>query len=99
MLVGYEDARGLAWFSEADERDRAGFRVGTPPRGEPDEQAVVDLADWLQEQFFPETQAAWGEARPACPGHTHPAVADLLDGEGWWICPADEHRLVRIGAA
>ncbi|MGD1056646.1 MAG: hypothetical protein ABR992_04450 [Solirubrobacteraceae bacterium] len=58
---------------------------------------AVGLADCLQEQFFPETAAAWGQARPACPGHTHPAEPRLIDGDAWWTCPRDGHALARFG--
>jgi hypothetical protein len=58
---------------------------------------LVHIADYLQEQFFPESRGAWGEARPECPGHTHPASPELGDGEGWWVCPLDGHRLGLIG--
>ncbi|HEY4280469.1 MAG TPA: hypothetical protein VGM91_19760 [Conexibacter sp.] len=59
---------------------------------------VVSLADFLQEQVFPETQAAWGEARPACPGHQHPAAPALVGDEAWWVCPDTHHGLSIIGA-
>ena len=42
-------------------------------------------------------EAAWAEARPACPGHRHPALAQVLDGEAWWTCPAAGTRLGRFG--
>ncbi len=50
---------------------------------------LVQVADWLQEQVFPETRGAWGEARPRCPGHGHPASAGLADGRACWRCPDD----------
>jgi hypothetical protein len=58
---------------------------------------MVHIADQLQEQVFPESDAAWAEARPACPGHPHPAVPRELDGQAWWVCPRDERRIARIG--
>jgi len=58
---------------------------------------AVGLADYLQEQFFPETVAAWGQARPRCPGHSHPAAPQLIDGDAWWTCPRDGHALARLG--
>jgi hypothetical protein len=82
VLFWESDGSGTGWFL-LDE-----------PRGA---ELVVRLADYLQEQVFPETREAWGEARPACPGHPHPASAVLLDGEAWWICPATEARLSVIG--
>jgi len=58
---------------------------------------IVHIADHLQEQFFPESRGAWGEARPECPAHTHPAAPALSDGEAWWVCPFDGRRLGLIG--
>jgi hypothetical protein len=56
------------------------------------------IAEQLQDQFFVESQAAWGEARPACPGHAHPAQAEVLDdGQAWWICPQNRRQVARIG--
>ena len=40
---------------------------------------VIACADLLQYQAFPESEAAWGEARPACRGHRHPAKPTVLD--------------------
>jgi hypothetical protein len=59
---------------------------------------AVSLADHLQEQFFPETGAAWGQARPPCPGHAHLAVPEPIDGDAWWTCPLDGHAVARFGA-
>jgi hypothetical protein len=56
----------------------------------------VELAYRLQEEV-PETREAWGEARPRCPGHPHPAAPDLLDDQAWWVCPVDAGRIARIG--
>jgi hypothetical protein len=58
---------------------------------------MVRFADWLQEQVFPETTGAWGEARPECPGHPHPAAAVEVDGEPLWVCPVDGRRIGVIG--
>jgi hypothetical protein len=58
---------------------------------------AVTLADHLQEQFFPETGGAWGQARPACPGHAHPAEPQLIDGDAWWTCPQDGHAFAQFG--
>ncbi|MBI5104557.1 MAG: hypothetical protein HZB46_06160 [Solirubrobacterales bacterium] len=69
----------------------------TPLLREPASELLVDLAGWLQEQVFPESEGAWGEARPACPGHAHMADPEVLDGAAWWICPVDGRRIGRIG--
>jgi hypothetical protein len=58
---------------------------------------VAHIAAELQEQFFPETETAWGEPRPLCPGHTHPTQATLIGREPWWTCSRDGSAVARIG--
>jgi hypothetical protein len=94
VRLQYEPASGILWVSEAGES-----LMGCGPWGE-EERGVwllVDLADELQEQFFPETRGAWGQARPECPGHPHPAHPEEIDGEAWWICPADGRQIAVVG--
>jgi hypothetical protein len=67
-----------------------------PPDADPEE-LVWSFADQLQEQVFPETYAAWGQARPRCPGHAHPASAELVGDHAMWICPSSGQPLARIG--
>jgi hypothetical protein len=67
------------------------------PTGMRGAELLVEIADGLQEQVFPEQYATWGEARPACPGHPHPAEARLVADEAWWICPRDGRHIKRIG--
>jgi hypothetical protein len=58
------------------------------PLGEAD--AVVILADQLQDGVLEETA---GAPRPPCPadgGHLHPAVARVVDGVASWVCPTGE---------
>ena len=57
---------------------------------------LVRVADILQEDLA-ETKQAWGQARPPCPYHPHPAAPVLRDGEAWWICPQLDEALYRIG--
>jgi hypothetical protein len=81
---------------EPSERSGVSFIV------EPEERGALLLerfADYLQEQFFPETRGAWGEARPACPGHTHPARPswDEQADVAWWYCPATGRDIAPIG--
>ena len=94
VRLGWESGAGILWVSEAGESGKSGFEPWSeaPGAGE-----VVRLADWLQEQFFPETRGAWGEARPECPGHSHPAEAVEIGGEAWWVCPVDGRRIAAIG--
>lgn len=94
VQLGYETSEGVLWVSEPGELGRAGFR----PVGEQgDVELLVALADWLQEQFFPETRGAWAQAHPACPGHPPPARAVEIEDEAWWVCPVDDRPLGMIG--
>ena len=40
---------------------------------------------------------AWAQPRPECPGHPHPAVPELIDGESWWVCLTEGHPVARFG--
>jgi hypothetical protein len=93
VRLGYEDSNRRLWVSEAGERGRWGYE-SWDLRGV---ELLVNLADSMQEQFFPETRAAWGEARPECPGHPHPAQAREVAGEACWVCPVDGRRIAMIG--
>ncbi|MDA0171948.1 hypothetical protein OJ998_22800 [Solirubrobacter taibaiensis] len=57
---------------------------------------LVLVADLLQEDLA-ETSAGWGQSRPPCPQHPHPARAVIRDGEAWWVCERDDELLYRIG--
>jgi hypothetical protein len=56
----------------------------------------VSAVEKVQEQFFPEIQEAWGEARPGCPGDPNPAQAIEHDGDAWWVCPIGGCPIARI---
>ena len=58
---------------------------------------LVRVADVLQDQVFDQLEQTWGEARPPCPGHQHPANPELLDEDAWWVCPRSRERIGRIG--
>jgi hypothetical protein len=94
LQVGCDAGGSRLWFSEPD------WPASTSVYEVPSETAatlIVDLAAWLQEQVMPETAGAWGEARPQCPGHQHPATATVIDGEAWWVCAGDDRLLARVG--
>jgi len=76
VRVSYNRESRTLRFSEGDDWRSASYELCPNERGS---RRVVRLADWMQEQFFPETFGAWGEARPACPGHPAPSRAD----SGW----------------
>ncbi|MET8310454.1 hypothetical protein [Micromonospora sp. NPDC005173] len=58
------------------------------------EQAVVELADLLQEKEFGEGDTTW----PGCAaGDTHPPTAAIVDGVASWQCPRNHTVLFPIG--
>jgi hypothetical protein len=77
------------------ERSGSSFGVEKTKRGA---ELLFQIADGFQEQVFPELHGSWGEARPECPGHPHPAEPEIIDGEAWWICPRDERPIKLIGS-
>jgi hypothetical protein len=86
---------GYLWVTETT----SGWTIAvTVSLDSPAEDLKATLADALQDQFFPESTAAWGEARPACLGHRHPASVDVIDGVAIWCCPEDGRQLGRVGA-
>jgi hypothetical protein len=58
---------------------------------------IFALAEGIQEHLS-ETALAWGEARPVCGTHRHPASPEIAEGAAYWICPQDGRRLAEIGA-
>ena len=92
---GASELEGTLWVQEAGDRSVTGVSV---PRADT-AFLTLHLADQLHEQFFLESSGAWGEARPVCPGHGHPADADLHDAAAWWVCPATREPLWRVGEA
>ena len=87
--LGYYQDDELEHFGVVQfrETDGTGFGFGVVTNS-PEPALLIALAEGLQENFS-ETREAWGQARPACPGHTHPAVPNELDGVAWWTCPHD----------
>jgi hypothetical protein len=94
LRLDYEAGGARLMVGEAGERHGA---VGFWPEDQRGAQLIVRLADYLQEQLFPETRAAWGEARPHCPLHEHPAQAVELHDEPWWVCPTDGREIAMVG--
>jgi hypothetical protein len=66
------------------------------PRSLTGPQLLVLVADILQDALAG-TSEGWGQARPPCPHHPHPAYPVVRDEEAWWICPQEDERLYRIG--
>jgi hypothetical protein len=70
-----------------------GFGIFLPA---PEAEILLALADGIQEHL-PECREAWGQARPECPGHAHPAAARVVANTAYWTCPTDARRLARVG--
>lgn len=47
---------------------------------------AVHLADGVQD--FVSLEVSRGTSTPRCPGHGHPATAQVRDGAAVWVCPA-----------
>lgn len=60
-------------------------------------QMLLVIAEVLQEACA-ETTGGWGQSRPPCPYHPHPARAAGRGDEAWWICERNDETLYRIGA-
>lgn len=102
-LVVIEPSRStgsLPRLPEADELEPepAGVPGGGNfvPRGLSGPGLVARVAEILQEDLA-ETDVAWGQARPPCPHHPHPARPVVRNGEAWWICERVGEPLYRIG--
>jgi hypothetical protein len=61
-----------------------------------DAELLWEIAEGIQE-YLSETALAWGQARPVCPGHPHPAIARVEGGKAVWICPRDDRQLGVVG--
>jgi len=59
LRVGYDTDSGIVWFSEPGEPGRAGFGASQPHPQPAGAEEIVEVAYWLQDQFFHETQGAW----------------------------------------
>lgn len=101
MMIGPERSTGpLPRLAAAEqlECEPAGIPGGGNfvPRGLAGPELLIWVAEILQEDLA-ETEVAWGQARPPCPLHPHPARAVVRDGEAWWICERNNEPLYRIG--
>lgn len=66
------------------------------PRGLIRPELLVRVAEILQEDLA-ETTGGWGQARPPCPHHPHPARPVIRDEDTWWTCERLAGPLYRIG--
>ena len=90
-----EEGEWLVAVRLADEPGATEFEVVGEHRGAFLWEYCADqIQTWLQE-----THAGWGQARPPCPGHTHPArpYGDDEAETAWWYCPETERNIAPIG--
>jgi hypothetical protein len=57
---------------------------------------LCEVAEVLQDELA-ETAGGWGQSRPPCPYHPHPARPVIHSGGAWWCCPQRSEHLYRIG--
>jgi hypothetical protein len=90
----YEDLFDMPTvYADVDGGGRFGF--GVDPDDDPAVFAVV-VACHLGDQL-PDRKPLWARALPPCPGHPHPALAQLTDERAWWVCPQGSGRLAPFG--
>lgn len=56
---------------------------------------LCEIADILQDELA-ETAGGWGQSRPPCPYHPHPARPGEYAGEAWCWCPLLQERPYRL---
>jgi hypothetical protein len=79
----------VAYASLASGEGIGGFAISLT---QPVAQLLEQLADGIQEHLS-EQRSTWGQARPPCPGHLHPASVRVHDGVAWWECPRERRPL------
>lgn len=77
--------------------DTCVVEVPEVPRQGRETDLLLAIAEQLP-SFVSEQRETWGQPRPACPGHTHPALVVEREGEAWWMCPATGRPLARVGS-
>ena len=101
LLEGERATSPLPRLAEAEQLDPepAGIPGGgnLVPRGLAGAELLAWVAEVLQ-QDLAETQVGWGQARPPCPHHPHPARPVVRDDQAWWICERLGEPLYQIGA-
>lgn len=93
VRVELEELEPGSWLTTAEFADTgAGNAVAIDELS--DSEVVARVAEVLQQAFIERAR----EARPPCPGHEHPMVAAVQDGQAIWRCPAGEDTTIPIGS-
>jgi len=93
------DSRAEYWGTlefQAADGERFDFEVPCVP----DDGSEIDLLVTIATELpwhVSELRQSWGQSRPICPRHTHPAAPTDHDGAAWWACPRDGSLLTPIG--
>ena len=98
-FLGYTSDAELEHWGLVHFREPNGWEFGFGIGGEDGVAALqVKLAEGLQNNL-PEVATSWGQARPPCPGHGHPARPVEHGRTAWWSCPESDWLLVPMGRA
>ena len=101
LYVSYSPNADPEYWGDVRFTDGAGDSFEFEVPEVPTEGSELDLLIKLAEEvpyYVSELRQSWGQARPACPGHTHGACPVEHDEVAWWACPVDGSLLGRIGS-
>jgi hypothetical protein len=98
-VAAQQEADGLRWWvieriGPNGTGSSGGLQVGDPETVTA-AKILVAIALYLQAQVF--DTDPWGEPRPVCPGHPHPADPTVIDGQAVWICPRNGRVVAAMG--
>jgi hypothetical protein len=86
IMVRFDDEKHMLLYSFD------GHQFG-PLRASTAAEAVMAIADLVQDDMIDNLWPPW----PPCPGHGHPAQAELRSGQPVWVCPGTGTLLSEIG--
>ena len=101
LLEGEPASGALPLLAEAEQLEAQPTTIrgagNFVPRGLVGAELLARVAEILQEDLA-ETEAGWGQARPPCRHHPHPARPAVRHGQAWWMCERLDEALYRVGA-
>jgi hypothetical protein len=86
---------GIVRFTHADS-EICEFQIPVVPQQASETELLLTIAAELPSAVsqLPQSRV---QARPVCPGHSHPAMPVERDGAAWWACPRDGTLIGKIG--